>query len=71
MKKTLFAVLAVLLISIIFMGMASADYGYTSVSQIPMAVDFTFSVEFDDAGEPQIVTDYPFEATGATEMVVE
>ena len=41
---------------------------YTSVSKIPMAVDFTVSVEFDDEGKPNVVTDYPFEATGATEM---
>ena len=41
---------------------------YTSVSKIPMAVDFTVSMEFDNAGRPYIVTDYPFDATGATEM---
>jgi hypothetical protein len=41
---------------------------FTSVSKIPMAVDFTVSVEFDDAGKPQVVTDYPFEAMGATEI---
>ena len=44
---------------------------YTSVSKIPMAVDFTVSVEFDDEGQPHIVTDYPFEATGATEMILQ
>lgn len=61
---------AVLLAGIVFTGIASAEANYTSVSEIPMAVDFTFMLEFDDAGEPHIVTDYPFESTGATEMVL-
>ena len=61
---------AVLLAGIVFTGIASAETNYTSVSEIPMAVDFTFMLEFDDAGEPHIVTDYPFESTGATEMVL-
>ena len=48
-----------------FISAASADYGYTETSQIPMAVDFNISVAFDAQGNPQIVTDYPFEETGA------
>ena len=68
MQKIKFLVPALALLCIILAGTASADYGYTSVSDIPMAVDFTFSVDFDEEGRPHIVTDYPFEATGATEM---
>ena len=70
MKKFLIIMAAVLLAGIVFTGIASAETNYTSVSEIPMAVDFTFMLEFDDAGEPHIVTDYPFESTGATEMVL-
>ena len=47
-----------------------ADYGYTDTSLIPMAVDFSFSIEFDAQGNPQIVTDYPFEKTGARQLNV-
>ncbi len=47
---------------------ASADYGYTAVDAIPMAADFTVRVEFDDSGRAQVITDYPFDRTGATEM---
>ena len=67
MKKLLVIAIA-LLMSIAIMGSALAEYGYTNVSQLPMAVDFTFDVTYDDAGLPHIVTDYPFESTGATEM---
>ena len=49
-------------------GTASADYGYTDTSLIPMAVDFNFSLEFDARGNPQIITDYPFEETGARQL---
>ncbi len=66
--KGLLFVFAVILVCFVLMGTASADYGYTEVSQIPMAVDFSVRVEFDDAGFPHIVTDYPFESTGATQM---
>ena len=81
MKKTLIMMMTVLLAIAAFTGAVSAAVevpaaaeealtiaDYTSVSKIPMAVDFTVSVEFDDAGKPHIVTDYPFDATGATEM---
>ena len=68
MQKIKILVLALVLSCVIFTGTASADYGYTNVSDIPMAVDFTFSVNFDDEGLPHIVTDYPFDTTGATEM---
>ena len=61
-------VLIMALMFILLIGAASADYGYTNVSQIPMAVDFSVRVDFDDAGMPHIVTDYPFEETGATQM---
>ncbi len=67
LKKLLF-VPVLLLICIMMAETASADYGYTHVSDIPMAVDFSFHVDFDQAGQPRIVTDYPFAATGATEM---
>ena len=70
MKKFLIIMAMVLLAGFVFMGVASAETNYTSVSEIPMAVDFTFMLDFDDAGEPHIVTDYPFESTGATEMVL-
>ena len=68
MRKMKSLVPALVLLMILLTGTASADYGYTSVSDIPMAVDFTFSVDFDDGGLPHIVTDYPFETAGATEM---
>ena len=51
-------------------GAALGEYGYTRVSQIPMARDFTVNVEFDEAGKPLIVTDYPFEAAGAEAMTL-
>ena len=67
-RKTCLCVLLTALLCTAAFGMASADYGYTSVSRIPMAVDFSFSVEFDDHHHPSILTDYPFNQTGATEM---
>ena len=69
MKKLLVIAIA-LLMSIAIMGSALAEYGYTTVSKIPQAVDFTFEVTFDDKGMPQVVTDYPYESTGATEMTL-
>ena len=68
MRKVRFFVTVLLSVCILLAGTAAADYGYTSVSAIPMAVDFTYSVEFDSNGFPHIVTDYPFEAAGANEM---
>ena len=70
MKKKLLAVAALLLVCILSAGMASAEYGYTRVSDIPMAVDFTYSVEFAEDGTPYVQTDYPFEETGAMQMVL-
>ena len=40
---------------------------YASLSDIPMAVPFSVSVSYKE-GYPQIVTDYPFEETGATQL---
>ena len=68
MRKGFLFVVVIVLMCFVITGAASADYGYTNVSQIPMAVDFSFDVEFDDNGLPHIVTDYPFEVTGADEM---
>ena len=68
MKKTGVILAALLLTGFFMMPAACADYGYTSVDSIPMAVDFTIKVEVDEAGLSRIVTDYPFEETGATEM---
>ena len=68
MKKTS-VILAVLMLMCCFMIPAScAEYGYTTVDSIPMAVDFNVRVELDENGLPQIITDYPFEETGATEL---
>ena len=67
MKKLLVFAAALLLCAAI-MCPALAEYGYTKVSDIPMAVDFTFRVDFDAKGEPHIVTDYPYKATGANQM---
>ncbi len=67
MKKLLVFAAALLLCAAI-MCPALAEYGYTRVSDIPMAVDFTFRVDFDAKGEPHIVTDYPYKATGAEEL---
>ena len=62
-------VLALLMLFCFFMiPVSCADYGYTTVDSLPMAVDFTVRVELDENGLPHIVTDYPFEETGATEM---
>ena len=68
MKKNGIILAALMLICCFMIPAACADYGYTTVDSIPMAVDFTVEVEFDDAGHPHVVTDYPFEETGATEM---
>ena len=71
MRKAYLSVfLLVLIFCVLLAETASADYGYTSVSGIPMAVGFSFRVDFDSKGAPHIVTDYPFETTGATEMNV-
>ncbi len=68
MRKSVLFILTAILLCAVFCGTAFADYGYTSVSGIPMAVEFHFSVEFDDRGLAHVVTDYPFDSTGATEM---
>lgn len=57
-----------LLICLVFAGTALADRGYTTTDKIPMAVHFSVAVEFDNDGLPHVVTDYPFDKTGATEM---
>ena len=68
--KKLLAFVAALLLCVAIMCPALAEYGYTRVSDIPMAVDFTFSVGFNGLGLPYVVTDYPYKATGATEMTL-
>ena len=68
MKKVSVTVSVLALVCALLMGTALADYGYTETSQIPMAVDFNVSVVFDAQGRPQIITDYPFEETGAREL---
>ena len=68
MRKALLTAFVMTLIGVLLTGTALADRGYTSVDQIPMAVDFSVRVDFDSSGHPRIVTDYPFEKTGATEM---
>ena len=67
MKKLLTAA-AALLMCVIFAATSLAEYGYTNLSQIPAAVDFTFEVNFDEEGLPHIVTDYPYQETGAEEL---
>ena len=69
MKKLLVFAVA-LLLCIAIMSPVLAEYGYTSVSKIPMAVDFTFRVEFDAKGDPHVITDYPYQSTGADEMAL-
>ncbi len=49
---------------------AFADTDFSSVTGIPQARDFDVRVDLD-AGVPRIVTNYPFDETGATEMHVE
>ena len=68
MLKRMLPVFALLLLCLAMAGTAFADYGYTRVSEIPMAADFSVRVEFDGGGQPHIATDYPFESAGATEM---
>ena len=70
MKKKLLTMAALLLVCVLSAGMASAEHGYARVSDIPMAVDFTYSVEFAEDGTPYVQTDYPFEETGAMQMVL-
>jgi len=70
MKKTLFVMVIAALVCVLSAGIASAEYGYTRVSEIPMAVDFTYSVEFEEDGTPCLETDYPFEETGAMQMIL-
>ena len=68
MRKRFLFTVSVMLACLVLTGTALADYGYTDVSLIPMAKDFSVRVEFDSEGLPVIVTDYPFESTGAAEM---
>ena len=68
MRKGFLFTVSVILACLALTAGALADYGYTEVSQIPMAKDFSVRVVFNSDGEPVIVTDYPFEETGATEM---
>ena len=70
MKKNLFVIAIAALVCILFTGIASAEHGYARVSDIPMAVDFAYSVEFADDGTPYFQTDYPFEETGAMQMIL-
>ena len=67
MKKGLILITAVLLCAILA-GSALAEYGYTSASHLPMAVDFTLDVDFDEDSGLTVITDYPYETTGATQM---
>ena len=67
MKKLLTFALAMLM-CVVIVGTSLAEYGYTKLSQIPAAVDFTFDVTFDEEGLPHIVTDYPYKETGAEEL---
>ena len=70
MKKKPLVITALLLVCVLSAGMASAEYGYTRVSDIPMAVDFTCSLEIAEDGTPYVQTDYPFVETGAMQMVL-
>ena len=70
MKKKLFVIAIAALVCILFTGIASAEYGYTRVSELPMAVDFTYSVEIEEDETPCLETDYPFEETGAMQMIL-
>ena len=70
MKKTLFVMVIIVLACILSAGIASAEYGYTRVSDIPMAVDFTYSGGIAEDGTPYLQTDYPFEETGAMQMIL-
>ena len=68
MRRGFLLVMTAVLACFIFMGAAFADYGYTNVSQIPMAVESTFRVDTYQDGYLKIETDYPFETTGASEV---
>lgn len=69
-RVRMFLSAALLLFALGLPGTALGDYGYTSVSMIPMAEDFTFLVEIDETDEPLIETDYPFEKAGADALTV-
>ena len=62
--------LVLVLICALLAGSALADYGYTSVSGIPMAVDFTYGVDYDGDGMARVRTDYPYTDEGADEMTL-
>ena len=68
MRKGFLLTMAAILACFVLMGAACADYGYTNVSQIPMAADFSFRVDSYQDGYLKIVTDYPFKTTGASEI---
>ena len=68
MRRGFLLIFAAILACFVFMGAACADYGYTNVSQIPMAADFSFRVDSYQDGYLKIVTDYPFKTTGASEI---
>ena len=69
-RVRMFLSAALLLFALGLPGTALGDYGYTSVSLIPMAEDFTFLVDIDERDEPHLETDYPFEKAGADAMTV-
>ena len=68
MRRGFMLVMTAVMACFIFMGAAFADYGYTNVSQIPMAAEFNFRVDLYQDGYLKIETDYPFETTGASEV---
>ena len=68
LRKARLLAFTLLLLCACSIGAASADHGYTETSMIPMAVDFSVDVMFDTRGNPRVVTDYPFDETGAKEM---
>ena len=65
MKRCIFFLI---LLCVLLCGAAAADTGYTRVSMIPGAVDFTWDMTVDERGDPVIVTDYPFKAADAMAM---
>ena len=69
MRRGFLLIMTTILACFVFMGAAFADYGYTNVSDIPMAEEFNIRVDTHvDGRYYKIETDYPFESTGASEI---
>ncbi len=68
MRKKYLLIAVLMLACFVFTGIAAAGTVYMKTSDIPMARDFSVEVAYDAQGYPKIITDYPYEETGAREL---